>query len=172
MDVEGASYNLPLDSPQEGDLVIDVKGEAEVEESSLICQKCGALVSSVEEMKSHLSQVHDVEMFDGSLTSAAQHEGEDQDYDQDLQEVDVFHCEICDKFFSSKQSLRNHQVSHTDRFRCGSCNFGFASKKFLELHTGNPDNCDKLRKKRMKPSDENNVHVDASSFVMAVINDE
>ena len=171
MGVEDASNNIPPDSPQEGELVIDVKGEAEVEEPSLICQKCGALVSSVEEMKNHLSQFHDVQMYDGCLTTAPIKSDQDQDYNQDLQEVDVFHCEICDKLFSSKQSLRNHQVSHTDRFRCGSCNFGFSSKKFLELHTGNPDNCDRLRKKRMRPSDDDHLHVDASSFVMAVIND-
>jgi len=128
-------------------------------------------MSSVEEMKDHLSQFHDVALVDGSLLDRHVKDEFDQDYDQDLQEVDVFHCDICDKFFSSKQSLRNHQVSHTDRFRCGSCHFGFSSKKFLELHTGNPDNCDRLRRKRLGTSEDNHLHVDASSFVMAVIND-
>jgi len=162
-DVAEVSNSESLDSQPEGELVIDVKSETEVEDSSLICQMCGALVPSVEEMKCHLSQVHDIVLVNRNLMAT--------DSDQDLQEVEVFHCDICDKFFSSKQSLRNHRVSHTDRFRCGSCNFGFASKKFLELHTGNPDNCDKLRKKRMRSSDDNQLLVDASSYVMAVIND-
>ena len=35
--------------------------------------------------------------------------------EEEKQEIEVFHCEECDKFFSSKASLNNHMISHTDK---------------------------------------------------------
>ena len=68
------------------------------------------------------------------------------------QEIQVFHCEECDKFFSSKASLNNHMISHTDKYKCSNCSQGFSCRRYLEQHSRNRSNCDKLLLKKQKES--------------------
>ena len=68
------------------------------------------------------------------------------------QEIEVFHCEECDKFFSSKASLSNHMISHTDKYKCNNCRQGFSCRRFLEQHSKNKSNCEKLLLKKQKES--------------------
>ena len=93
---------------------------------------------------------------------------ENEGFEEQEEEIEVFQCDQCWKYFSSKSSLRTHMVSHTDRYQCPNCEQGFSKKRHLETHIKSPTNCEKLMKARNLEVE----IVDAREFVEAVISDE
>ena len=91
---------------------------------------------------------------------------ENEGYEELEEEIEVFQCPECKKYFSSKSSLRSHMVSHTDKYQCPTCEQGFSKKSHLETHIKSPINCDKLMKARQVEA------FDASEFVEAVISED
>ena len=140
--------------------------------TTIICQYCGACLPNFELLKDHLYKVHQLQQTDHDHLLIHNSDEYDDNYEKDIKEVEMFHCEQCDKYFSSKQSLRNHLVSHTDRFRCSTCLQGFSCQKFLDQHTRNKDNCERLIKKRKECSMSGANVLDASNFVEAVIHED
>ena len=96
---------------------------------------------------------------------------ENEGYEEQEEEMEVFQCEQCWKYFSSKSSLKTHMVSHTDKYQCPTCQQGFSKRRHLETHTKSPTNCEKLMKARLEAKLEFE-NLDASQFVETVISDD
>lgn len=47
-----------------------------------------------------------------------------------------FYCDICNKFFKTESTLKNHRLVHSDdrRFSCTFCDKTFKCKKYLNSH--------------------------------------
>ena len=107
------------------------------------------------------------------LQSPVKEEHRKVDEVEEKQEIEVFHCEECDKFFSSKASLNNHMISHTDKYKCSNCKQGFSCRRYLEQHSRNRNNCDKLLLKKKKESLLNASYIfNPRDFVETIIQGE
>lgn len=72
---------------------------------------------------------------------------------------DAYHCEQCDRSFSTKQSLKNHIAHHVPldsrAFKCNLCSSSFSREAILKVHVRNKHTskngqkfpCDKCNKK-------------------------
>ena len=172
--VEPSVVKVPVaddQDPKEEDVSATESSIVPGTSTTIICQYCGSCLQNLELLRDHLHKIHQLQQTDHLLIHDS--DEHDDNYEKDIKEVDMFHCEQCDKYFSSKQSLRNHLISHTDRFRCSTCLQGFSCQKFLDQHTRNKDNCERLIKKRKESSLMNGDNVlDARDFVEAVIHED
>ena len=148
------------------------------------CQLCQVQVANLYNLRRHMERCHQVSASATSIDHdtpppSINQETPDNEsgtsstletHDDTPTEIEVFHCEDCDKFFSSRASLTSHAVSHTDKFRCSNCNLGFSSRRDLEQHSKNRENCEKLLMKKQRESMMNSL--DAGNFVETIIYEE
>ena len=109
-------------------------------------------------LKIFMSQAHHQDYVQVDLEEVVM---ESEEHQQQEEEIEVFQCEHCLKYFSSKSSLKTHLISHTDKYRCPNCEQGFSKKKFLETHIKSPTNCEKLLRVR-------NLELDQTSWIYPV----
>ena len=59
------------------------------------------------------------------------------DFSRNMQNKQVYSCELCYKTFSNKNSLANHNKIHEGKTTCPVCNKIFGSKSNLNTHIKN-----------------------------------
>ena len=60
--------------------------------------------------------------------------------------MEVLQCPHCKKYYTGRQSMTNHLITHSDRFKCSKCETGFQTNSALLKH-----NCERLLKRRSNP---------------------
>ena len=106
-----------------------VRTGTDIKTSNVIDSADGDYNDDNEDLSDQDSQVAKIEI----KTCVSEHQ---TSMNTDENKEKPFKCDLCDKFFSHKQSLRTHKQLHTGEkpFQCEICNKSFARKAHLQGH--------------------------------------
>ena len=117
-------------------------------EIATMCHVCNKKFVNRSLLKEHLRLEHGQSFDEENKNEIANQHGEKSDKTKDLcgcsrsecrkvhEKEKLFHCKDCDKHFTSKASLTQHnnQVHEEKQFDCKKCNKYFNSERSLKAH--------------------------------------